>query len=161
MAELIGFDTERLRLRRWCPADRESFAALNADGSWSFFLPRWIGPKATRWPTVASLLSPSAWGFWAVETKGNREFIGFAGLHVPGSELPFSPCVEVGWRLAFNIGGRVSRPRRQGVRSASVLNCSVYPKSSPLRPSATRDRVPLWKGFTCGRSARLNIPVSR
>jgi hypothetical protein len=31
MAELIEFETERLRLRQWVPGDREPFAALNAD----------------------------------------------------------------------------------------------------------------------------------
>jgi RimJ/RimL family protein N-acetyltransferase len=31
MAELIEFDTKRLRLRQWYAADREPFAALNAD----------------------------------------------------------------------------------------------------------------------------------
>ncbi len=31
MAKLIEFDTEHLRLRQWCAAGREPFAALNAD----------------------------------------------------------------------------------------------------------------------------------
>ena len=32
--------------------------------------------------------------------------MGFVGLHVPAPELPFSPCVEVGWRLAFPYWGK-------------------------------------------------------
>jgi RimJ/RimL family protein N-acetyltransferase len=43
---------------------------------------------------------------WAVETKEGGEFIGFVGLHVPAPGLPFSPCVEVGWRLAFEHWGQ-------------------------------------------------------
>lgn len=39
MAELIEFDTERLRLRQWCAADREPFAALNADPKVMEFYP--------------------------------------------------------------------------------------------------------------------------
>ena len=33
------------------------------------------------------------------ETSASGRFIGFVGRHVPSDELPFSPCVEVGWRL--------------------------------------------------------------
>ena len=43
MAELIEFDTERLRLRQWCAADREPFAALNADPKVMEFYPAPLG----------------------------------------------------------------------------------------------------------------------
>jgi RimJ/RimL family protein N-acetyltransferase len=39
------------------------------------------------------------WGNWAVELLGTGEFIGFIGLNIPSRQLPFSPCIEVGWRL--------------------------------------------------------------
>ena len=39
------------------------------------------------------------WSNWAVEVQGTCEFIGFIGLSVPRRQLPFSPCVEIGWRL--------------------------------------------------------------
>jgi RimJ/RimL family protein N-acetyltransferase len=53
-----------------------------------------------------SLIAERGWGFWAVETKDAGEFIGFVGLHIPVPELPFSPCVEIGWRLAFRYWGK-------------------------------------------------------
>jgi hypothetical protein len=44
------------------------------------------------------------WGFWAVEVKGAADtgapFIGFVGLSIPSFEAHFTPCVEIGWRLA-------------------------------------------------------------
>jgi ribosomal-protein-alanine N-acetyltransferase len=44
------------------------------------------------------------WGFWAVEVQGAGNtgvpFIGVVGLSVPGFEAHFTPCVEIGWRLA-------------------------------------------------------------
>ena len=41
------------------------------------------------------------WGFWAVELKENQQFIGFVGLANQAEKiLLFSPCVEIGWRLA-------------------------------------------------------------
>lgn len=45
-------------------------------------------------------------GLWAVEVAGVAPFVGFTGLSVPGFQAPFMPCVEVGWRLAFNYWGK-------------------------------------------------------
>jgi RimJ/RimL family protein N-acetyltransferase len=52
-----------------------------------------------------ALISERGWGFWAVEIRDGGSFIGFVGLHIPTAQLPFSPCTEVGWRLAFNYWG--------------------------------------------------------
>lgn len=108
MAELIEFDTERLRLRQWCAADREPFAALNADPKVMEFYPAPLGraesdAMANR---CQALIAERGWGFWAVELKNTHEFIGFVGLHIPVPELPFSPCIEVGWRLAARHWGK-------------------------------------------------------
>ena len=45
-------------------------------------------------------------GFWAVELQASGEFIGFVGLNPGLAALPFAPCVEIGWRLAFAHWGR-------------------------------------------------------
>jgi ribosomal-protein-alanine N-acetyltransferase len=39
-------------------------------------------------------------GLWAVELGDGGRFMGFTGLSVPGFAAPFTPAVEVGWRLA-------------------------------------------------------------
>lgn len=39
-------------------------------------------------------------GLWAVEVTDVAPFAGFVGLNVPRFEAPFTPCVEIGWRLA-------------------------------------------------------------
>jgi len=108
MADLIEFETERLRLRQWLPADRDPFAALNSDSRVMEFFPSPLtrGESNTMADRCQSLIEERGWGFWAVEYKSTREFIGFVGLHTPSAELPFSPCVEVGWRLAFQHWGK-------------------------------------------------------
>jgi RimJ/RimL family protein N-acetyltransferase len=45
-------------------------------------------------------------GLWAVEVPGIADFIGFVGITVPTFEAPFTPCVEIGWRLAAAHWGR-------------------------------------------------------
>ena len=108
MPELFEFDTERLRLRQWCAADREPFAVLNADPKVMEFYPAPL--SRTESDAMANrcqaLIAERGWGFWAVETKSENEFIGFVGLHTPAPELPFSPCIEVGWRLAAKHWGK-------------------------------------------------------
>ncbi len=49
---------------------------------------------------VIRLIDQRGWGFWAVEERASGRFTGFVGLHIPSHDLPCSPCVEVGWRLA-------------------------------------------------------------
>jgi RimJ/RimL family protein N-acetyltransferase len=45
-------------------------------------------------------------GFWAVEVRGVTHFAGFIGLAIPRFEAPFTPCVEIGWRLASDQWGK-------------------------------------------------------
>ena len=39
------------------------------------------------------------YGLWAVERREDGAFLGFTGLAYQTFEAPFTPCVEVGWRL--------------------------------------------------------------
>jgi len=103
MPEPIEFSTARLRLRQWRDADRESFAAMNADP----LVMKYFAGLITREASDRSIdvwrteLDERGWSNWAVELVQSGEFIGFVGLSVPRrAELPFMPCVEIGWRLA-------------------------------------------------------------
>ena len=53
-----------------------------------------------------ALIAERGWGMWAVERLADQRFIGFVGLHIPQADLPFSPCVEIGWRLAHDAWGK-------------------------------------------------------
>jgi RimJ/RimL family protein N-acetyltransferase len=45
-------------------------------------------------------------GLWAVDIPGVVAFAGFVGLSVPRFTARFTPCVEIGWRLAAEHWGR-------------------------------------------------------
>jgi RimJ/RimL family protein N-acetyltransferase len=45
-------------------------------------------------------------GLWAIEVPDVADFIGFTGLVVTGFNAHFTPCVEIGWRLAFEHWGQ-------------------------------------------------------
>jgi RimJ/RimL family protein N-acetyltransferase len=89
-------------LRGWKAGDRAPFAAMNADPT----VMRYFAAPLTESETNAMLERNAAhfeqygFGLWAVELSSTGEFIGFIGLSVPQFEAPFTPCVEIGWRLA-------------------------------------------------------------
>lgn len=95
-------ETERLVLRPWQPSDLEPFTAINQDPE----VIRYLGPPMDR-DAVAGLIARLSahrdrhgFGYGAVEEKATGALVGMAGLSVPTWEAHFTPCVEVGWRLA-------------------------------------------------------------
>lgn len=100
--------TERLLLRRWKPADRAGFALLNADPRVVEFLPAALSCEASDQVAdrIESHFAQHGFGLWAVEINGVASFAGFVGLSIPRFEAHFTPCVEVGWRLASEHWGR-------------------------------------------------------
>jgi len=102
MAELIQVETGRLFPRQWRSSDRLPFADINADQAVMRYFPSTLSRQESdaMADLCESLIEQRGWGFWAVEAKADKCFIGFVGLHVPTAELPFSPCVEIGWRLS-------------------------------------------------------------
>jgi len=51
-------------------------------------------------------LAAHGFTFWAVEVPGVLPFAGFVGLVVPKFDAHFTPCVEIGWRLAREHWGK-------------------------------------------------------
>jgi RimJ/RimL family protein N-acetyltransferase len=100
--------TDRLRLRRWCAADREPFAALNADPRVMEHFPALLSREESdaRADRIEVHFDQHGFGLWAVEIVGVAPFAGFIGLSIPRFEAHFMPCVEIGWRLAAEHWGR-------------------------------------------------------
>jgi RimJ/RimL family protein N-acetyltransferase len=107
-ARLIEPLTSRLRLRQWEDRDRAPFAALNADP----LVMRHFPAPLTREQSDAMVdrllqgLHTKGYGLWAVEVRATGAFIGFVGLSSPVWEAAFTPCTEVGWRLAQPAWGQ-------------------------------------------------------
>lgn len=54
---------------------------------------------------IRTRMAERGFGLWAVEIPGTVPFAGFCGLNIPDYELPFAPCVEIGWRFAVECWG--------------------------------------------------------
>jgi RimJ/RimL family protein N-acetyltransferase len=95
---------ERVLLREWVPEDLAPFAALNADPRVMEHYPSPL-TRAESDAFVRERISPQfaqrGFGLWAVEVPEVAPFVGYVGLDVPTFQAEFTPCVEIGWRLAF------------------------------------------------------------
>ena len=105
-------DTDRLVLRSWQPSDYQSFARLNSDPRVMEFFPTLLtqAESDANMRLMEEKIKKDGFCFWAAELKTNREFIGFIGLNIPGFETHFTPCVEIGWRLAYEHWGKGYAP---------------------------------------------------
>lgn len=101
-------ETERLILREWEESDIEPFAKLNADPDVMEYFPSTLSTQETEEMVsrIKEKFAENGFGFWAVELKSTGDFTGFVGLNIPHYELPFSPCVEIGWRLSKEFWGK-------------------------------------------------------
>jgi ribosomal-protein-alanine N-acetyltransferase len=105
---MVPLKTKRLILRDWKVADRESFARINAEPR----VMEYLGEPLAREQSdgvvdrIEAHFRTRGFGLCAAELAETGEFIGFIGLAVPGFEAAFSPCVEIGWRLAAEYWGQ-------------------------------------------------------
>ncbi|HEV2285364.1 MAG TPA: GNAT family N-acetyltransferase [Steroidobacteraceae bacterium] len=100
--------TARLTLRQWLSRDLEPFAALNADPAVMEFMPALLSREQSAQfiARATADLERRGFGLWAVEERASGALVGCVGLNVPSFEAPFTPCVEILWRLAAHSWGR-------------------------------------------------------
>ena len=99
--------TARLRLRKWRPEDLPPFAAMNADPRVMEFYPAPLTRETSDAAAarIQAHIERHGFGLWAVEAPGIADFLGYVGLSIPAYETAFTPCVEIGWRLASAYWG--------------------------------------------------------
>jgi RimJ/RimL family protein N-acetyltransferase len=99
MSELA---TARLVLRQWRDSDLAPFAALNADPEVMQYMPRCLERSESEALVgrYRERIAERGWDLWALERRDDGGFVGALGLAVATFPAPFTPCVEIAWRLA-------------------------------------------------------------
>ena len=100
--------TDRLLLRQWTEDDFLPFSEMCSDKEVMEYFPK-LQTKDESYKMgekILALINERGWGFWAVEIPNQYKFIGFVGLHSPTDKMPFSPCIEIGWRLSKQHWGK-------------------------------------------------------
>ena len=106
----MELQTDRLVLRRWRTEDRAPYAEICADPE----VMRYIADGSTLTPDQATAQierfeqhwEEVGYGLWAVRTRADGAFVGFAGLARPFFLPEVMPAVELGWRFGRNHWGR-------------------------------------------------------
>lgn len=105
---MVTLKTKRLILRQWKEEDFAPFAALNADPVVMEYFPSLLNREESD--RLAQLISDKieqkGWGLWAAALIETGEFIGLIGIENVPFTAPFTPAVEIGWRLAYNYWGK-------------------------------------------------------
>jgi ribosomal-protein-alanine N-acetyltransferase len=99
--------TERLVLRPWQAGDEEAAAAWHADPRVMAHLGGPLDRAQSddllrRW---AKELDTDGFGMVALCRRQAGAVIGAVGLSRPQFEAPFTPCIEIGWRLVRQVWG--------------------------------------------------------
>mgnify|MGYP001815356470 FL=1 len=97
----------RVLLRRWTPADRPVFAAMNADPIVMEYFPSALDRSESDAfvDRIEAHFDTAGFGLWAVEIVSSGAFAGFVGLWPAAFDAHFTPAIEVGWRLRSDVWG--------------------------------------------------------
>ncbi|NGX58334.1 MAG: Spermidine N(1)-acetyltransferase [Chlamydiae bacterium] len=100
--------TKRLILRPWKPEDLPLFAKINTDERVMDYFPSTLSTEESDAfaQRIQDQFKKKNYGLWAVEVPGVAPFIGFVGLIDHDFPAHFTPCIEIGWRLAFDYWGK-------------------------------------------------------
>jgi len=133
MSDFVTLSSSRLSLRHWRDEDKTAFAAMNADARVMEFVhkPLSRGDSDAMVDRIQAHFSERGFGLWAIEVPGIASFVAFTGLTVALFSAPFTPCVEVGWRLAFEHWGHGYAS--ESAKAASTSTSRFGQSRGPLR----------------------------
>lgn len=76
-------------------------AAINADPQVMRYFPATQDSEQTKdfITRMQQSYADNGFCYFALETLAEKQLIGFTGLAIPAFDAPFTPCVDIGWRL--------------------------------------------------------------
>jgi len=108
MVSEYTFTSLRLGFRTWRETDLPAFTALNTDPQVMRYFPAPLNPEASRALLKQLQAHYEVYGYtyFATELLDCKRFIGFIGLKFQDYEAPFTPAVDIGWRLRRESWGK-------------------------------------------------------
>lgn len=102
------FESERLLFRDWKEEDLPVFARMNKDPLVMQHFPKTLTEEETSlfYERIREEFQRLGLGLYAVEVKESGQFIGYIGFHEASFPSPFTPCIEIGWRLSSSAWGK-------------------------------------------------------
>ncbi|MFK8103833.1 MAG: GNAT family N-acetyltransferase [Saprospiraceae bacterium] len=113
--------TARLGLRNWQTDDLAAMIRLNQDEAVMRFFPGLTSPEDTSnfIKKMQAQFAERQYCYFAVDRLDQEAFIGFIGLSYQDYESPYTPAVDIGWRLARSTWN-------QGFATEGAVACLDY-----------------------------------
>lgn len=116
-------ETKRLLLRPWKKSDEIPWINLNQDPEVRKYFERILTPEESL--AFINRINESfknfGYGYWAVEEKVSGAFIGAVGASYATFKSFFTPCIEIGWRIATQY-------QKKGYASEAAIHVITYLK---------------------------------
>lgn len=96
------FTSERLGFRNWIDDDLPKMASINSDPEVMKYFSNRQSLEQTQQFIIRmqNQFADKGYGYFAVDTLEKEEFIGFIGISNQTYEADFTPCIDIGWRIA-------------------------------------------------------------
>ncbi|MFT7120394.1 MAG: RimJ/RimL family protein N-acetyltransferase [Neolewinella sp.] len=93
--------TKRLLLRPWRKTDLTVMAEINAHADVMRYFPSTQTEEQTAGFISRQMAQQAERGYcyFAAETRNDGRLIGFIGISHQAYKAPFTPCIDIGWRL--------------------------------------------------------------
>jgi RimJ/RimL family protein N-acetyltransferase len=102
------FKSERLGFREWTQEDVPEFSKLNSDLEVMKYFPKTLVLSETIFfmERLQAHFSKNGFCYFATDELATNEFIGFIGLASQNFKSPFTPAIDIGWRLKKESWGK-------------------------------------------------------
>lgn len=102
------FQSDRLGFRNWQESDLAVFAEMNAHSEVMKHFPNALDQSESNslLNRLQTHYADNGYTYFAVETLDQKEWIGFIGLVYQTYDSPFTPAVDIGWRLHPSAWGK-------------------------------------------------------
>ena len=150
------FTTPRLGFRTWQAFDLDDFAAINADPEVMRFFQKPYSKDDTQAMVdrMERMYADKGYCYFAVDHLESKELIGTIGLGWKTFEADFTPCVDIGWRIA-------KKWWNQGLSTEGAAACLDFARQNQISEvvsMATTSRTPPPRRW--GRDQHGNQPHS-
>jgi RimJ/RimL family protein N-acetyltransferase len=121
MTKEYVFKSERLGFRNWVDSDLPLMIAISGDADVMKNFPATATPQQTKAfiERMQAMFVEKGYCYFAVDCLENNSLIGFIGLCDQDYEVEFSPCIDIGWRLAKQYWGK-------GFATEGAKRCLAY-----------------------------------
>lgn len=131
------FKSDRLGFRNWKTSDIDKMSQINSDKIVMEYFPNTITKEQTAnfINRMKNQFIKNGFCYFAVDKLIDNEFIGFIGISEQTYNVPFTPCIDIGWRITnkvWNEGYATEGAKRCLEYAFTQLNIKEIHAISPI-----------------------------